>query len=58
MEIKVFEFSGRIVAGANLYIGGSFYTYLLRDEPMSIDRRISRKVRLAVKRGVLEFVTT
>lgn len=56
--VKVFEFSGRIVAGTNLYIDGSPYTYLYWDEPMSVGRRISREVKLALERGVLEKVVT
>ncbi|MGC9106530.1 MAG: formate--phosphoribosylaminoimidazolecarboxamide ligase, partial [Thermoprotei archaeon] len=35
-EIVVFEFSGRIVAGTNLYIDGSPYSWLYWDEPMSV----------------------
>jgi len=56
--VRVFEFSGRIVAGTNLYIDGSPYTYLYWDEPMSVGRRISREIRLALERGILERVVT
>jgi len=38
-EIFVFEFSGRIVAGTNLYIWGSPYSWLYWNEPMSVRRR-------------------
>lgn len=58
MNIKVFEFSGRIVAGTNLYVDGSPYSYLYWDEPMSTGRRIAREIRLAAKKGVLGSVLT
>jgi len=58
MEIKVFEFSGRIVAGTNLYIDGSPYSYLYWSEPMSTGRRIAREIRLAIQRNMLEKVLT
>lgn len=57
-RIRVFEFSGRIVAGTNLYLDGSPYSYLYWDEPMSVGRRIAREVRLARERGALERVLT
>ncbi len=51
--IKVFEFSGRIVAGTNIYIGfGSPYAWLYWNEPMYMGRRIAREIRLAAERGV------
>lgn len=56
--IKVFEFSGRIVAGTNLYVDGSPYSYLYWDEPMSTGRRIAREIRLALERGILPRVLT
>lgn len=58
LRIKVFEFSGRIVAGTNLYIDGSPYSYLYWGEPMSTGRRIARELRLAVERGQLSRVLT
>ncbi len=57
-RMRVFEFSGRIVAGTNLYLDGSPYSYLYWDEPMSVGRRIAREIRLALERGVLERVLT
>jgi len=57
-NIKIFEFSGRIVAGTNLYIDGSPYTYLYWDEPMSVGRRIAREIRLAIERNRLDRVFT
>ncbi|AEM38109.1 IMP biosynthesis enzyme PurP domain protein [Pyrolobus fumarii 1A] len=59
LEIRVFEFSGRIVAGTNLYTGmGSPYTWLYWDEPMWPGRRIAREVREAALQGRLEEVVT
>ncbi|MDT7894888.1 MAG: DUF1297 domain-containing protein [Desulfurococcales archaeon] len=58
LKIKVFEFSGRIVAGTNLYIDGSPYSYLYWEEPMSTGRRIARELRLAIEKGQLSKVLT
>ncbi|MEM4881426.1 MAG: formate--phosphoribosylaminoimidazolecarboxamide ligase [Desulfurococcaceae archaeon] len=58
LEIVVFEFSGRIVAGTNLYVSGSPYSYLYWDEPMSVGRRIARELKLALKAASLEKVLT
>ena len=58
MEIKVFEFSGRIVAGTNLYIDGSPYSYLYWSEPMSTGRRIAREIRMAIEKNALDKVVT
>lgn len=57
-EIIVFEFSGRIVAGTNLYINGSPYSYLYWNEPMSVGRRIAREIKTAIDKGMLEKVLT
>ncbi|MEM0352690.1 MAG: formate--phosphoribosylaminoimidazolecarboxamide ligase [Sulfolobales archaeon] len=57
-NIKIFEFSGRIVAGTNLYIDGSPYTYLYWDEPMSVGRRIARELKLALASNALNKVLT
>lgn len=57
-EIVVFEFSGRIVAGTNLYIDGSPYMWFYWDEPMSVGRRIAREIKLAIGRNELDRVTT
>ncbi|MGC8936082.1 MAG: DUF1297 domain-containing protein [Candidatus Methanomethylicaceae archaeon] len=57
-KIYTFEFSGRIVAGTNLFIDGSPYSSLLFDEPMSMGRRISREIRLALRDGKIGSVTT
>jgi len=57
-EIIVFEFSGRIVAGTNIYIMGSPYSWLYWDEPMSTGRRIAREIRMAIDRGILDLILT
>ena len=54
----VFEFSARIVAGTNLYVHGSPYTWLIYDEPMSMGRRIAREIKRASEEGRLEALVT
>ncbi len=46
-----FEFSARIVAGTNLYVGGSPYSELVYDKPMSTGRRIAREIKIAKEYG-------
>ena len=58
LEVKVFEFSGRIVAGTNLYTHGSPYSWLFWNEPMSMGKRIARELRLASERGILKSIVT
>ncbi len=58
LDIITFEFSGRIVAGTNLYVDGSPYSWLYWDEPMSVGRRIAREIKLATQDGKLDEVTT
>ncbi|MGQ9759167.1 MAG: formate--phosphoribosylaminoimidazolecarboxamide ligase [Candidatus Methanomethylicaceae archaeon] len=57
-KLYTFEFSGRIVAGTNLFIDGSPYSRLLFDEPMSMGRRIAREIKMAVAEDKIEEVTT
>lgn len=57
-EIVVFEFSGRIVAGTNLYVYGSPYSWLYWDEPMSMGRRIAREIKMALERNEVNKVVT
>ncbi len=57
-NIRIFEFSGRIVAGTNLYIDGSPYSYLYWSEPMSMGRRIAREIRMAIEKDSLDRVVT
>ncbi len=55
-EIFVIEISARIVAGTNLFMAGSPYTYLLYKEPMSTGRRIAREIKQAMKHNRLNEV--
>lgn len=58
MNIKVFEFSGRIVAGTNLYISGSPYSYFYWSEPMSTGKRIAREIKLAIEKDMIKKIVT
>ncbi|MEM4312398.1 MAG: formate--phosphoribosylaminoimidazolecarboxamide ligase [Nitrososphaerales archaeon] len=57
-EFICFEFSGRIVAGTNLFIDGSPYTWLNYDEPMSMGKRIAREIRRAIELKELDKILT
>lgn len=57
-KFYVFEFSARIVAGTNLYINGSPYTWLLYDEPMSMGKRIAREIKKAIEEDRIKDLTT
>lgn len=50
-KFYVIEISCRIVAGTNLFINGSPYTWLNYSEPMSTGRRIAREIKLAIKKN-------
>jgi 5-formaminoimidazole-4-carboxamide-1-(beta)-D-ribofuranosyl 5'-monophosphate synthetase len=56
--LYTFEFSGRIVAGTNLFVGGSPYSDLLYNEPMSMGRRIAREIKIASEKGLQARVTS
>ncbi len=56
LQFYVFEISARIVAGTNVYMNGSPYTYLRYDEPMSTGRRIAREIKQAIARDQLTKV--
>lgn len=59
LEIKTFEFSGRIVAGTNMYMGvGSPYSWLYFDHPMDMGERIAYEIKQAAEKGVLELIVT
>jgi len=58
LELVAFEISARIVAGCNIFIGGSPYTYLAYDEPMYMGKRIAREIKEAVKADRLLDVVT
>ncbi|HCL81025.1 MAG TPA: 5-formaminoimidazole-4-carboxamide-1-(beta)-D-ribofuranosyl 5'-monophosphate synthetase, partial [Nitrospiraceae bacterium] len=53
-QIYVIELSARIVAGTNLFIDGSPYSYLKYSEPMSTGRRIAREIKNALAEGRLD----
>jgi 5-formaminoimidazole-4-carboxamide-1-(beta)-D-ribofuranosyl 5'-monophosphate synthetase len=55
-KFYVMEISCRIVAGTNLFINGSPYSWLYYDEPMSTGRRIAREIKNAVKDNKLELL--
>ncbi len=56
MQFFVMEISARIVAGTNLFIDGSPYSYLHYSEPMSTGRRIARELKNAVSSNTLGMV--
>jgi 5-formaminoimidazole-4-carboxamide-1-(beta)-D-ribofuranosyl 5'-monophosphate synthetase len=53
-ELVVFEVSARIVAGTNVGIPCSPYSYLLFGENMYMGRRIARELRIAIEKGMVE----
>lgn len=56
MQFYVMEISARIVAGTNLFIDGSPYSYLNYSEPMSTGRRIARELKNALQTNNLHKV--
>ncbi|HEV2262399.1 MAG TPA: formate--phosphoribosylaminoimidazolecarboxamide ligase [Candidatus Rubrimentiphilum sp.] len=56
MQFFIMEISARIVAGTNLFIDGSPYSYLNYSEPMSTGRRIARELRNAILTDRLDHV--
>jgi 5-formaminoimidazole-4-carboxamide-1-(beta)-D-ribofuranosyl 5'-monophosphate synthetase len=52
----VLEISCRIVAGTNLFINGSPYSWLYYNEPMSTGRRIAREIKTAIKEDRLSLI--
>jgi len=59
LEVKVFEFSGRIVAGTNVYMGvGSPYSTLYFDNPMDMGERIALELKIAHEQNLLDMVTS
>jgi 5-formaminoimidazole-4-carboxamide-1-(beta)-D-ribofuranosyl 5'-monophosphate synthetase len=57
-EIVVFEISARIVAGTNVFVPYSPYTYARYFEPMSAGRRVAREVKTASKEGRIKDVVS
>lgn len=56
MHFYIMEISARIVAGTNLFIDGSPYSYLYYAEPMSTGRRIARELKNAILTDRLSLV--
>lgn len=52
----VIEISCRIVAGTNLFMQGSPYSFLDYKEPMSTGRRVAREIKLALKKDKLKEI--
>lgn len=52
-ELIVFEISARIVAGTNVGVPSSLYSYVLFGENMYMGRRIAREIRLAIEKDML-----
>jgi len=51
MKFIAFEISARIVAGTNLFVGGSPYSQLLYGPGMSVGRRMALELREALEMG-------
>ncbi|HIJ98991.1 TPA: formate--phosphoribosylaminoimidazolecarboxamide ligase [archaeon] len=56
LEMYVFEISARIVAGTNVWMPGSPYTYLKYGKPISMGRRIAMEIKRAQKEKRLDEV--
>ncbi|NLH22529.1 MAG: formate--phosphoribosylaminoimidazolecarboxamide ligase [Methanothrix sp.] len=57
LEFKIFEISARIVAGTNLYMGGSPYSDLIQPG-LSNGRRIAQEIKLAREMDLLQEIIT
>ncbi len=55
-EMYVFEISARIVAGTNVGVPNSLYSYVLWGENMYMGRRIAREIKIAIERDSLAEV--
>ena len=53
-RVFTFEFSGRIVAGTNVWIPYSPYSYVQFEEPMWMGRRIAREIKELFGQGRLD----
>ncbi|MDK2869966.1 MAG: 5-formaminoimidazole-4-carboxamide-(beta)-D-ribofuranosyl 5-monophosphate synthetase [Pyrococcus sp.] len=58
LEFVVFEISARIVAGTNIFVNGSPYTWLKYDRPVSTGRRIAMEIKEAIENDMVEKVLT
>ena len=57
-EIYIFEISARIVAGTNVGIGGSPYSYLKYGEAMYMGKRIAIEIKAAIAENRLNEIVT
>ncbi|MCK5266314.1 MAG: DUF1297 domain-containing protein, partial [Candidatus Thorarchaeota archaeon] len=55
-DIYTFEFSGRIVAGTNVWMPSSPYSFVLFGENMWMGRRIAKEIRDLLETGRLDDV--
>ena len=58
LNIWCFEFSGRIVAGTNVFVPHSPYSYIMHKEDMWMGRRIAREIKEAIEQKRLQEVLT
>ena len=58
LNIYCFEFSGRIVAGTNVFVPHSPYSYIMHKEDMWMGRRIAREIKEAQEQDRLQDVLT
>jgi 5-formaminoimidazole-4-carboxamide-1-(beta)-D-ribofuranosyl 5'-monophosphate synthetase len=59
LNVIAFEFSGRIVAGTNVYsVHGSPYLALYFGRPMTVGERVAHELKIAAETGSLEEVLT
>ncbi len=57
-KFTTFEFSARIVAGTNLYVDGSPYSAFIYDESMSMGKRTSREIKIAIEKNQISKIVT
>lgn len=55
-QFYAMEISCRIVAGTNLFMNGSPYSWLYYNEPMSMGKRIAREIKHAIKKNKLDLI--
>tara|TARA_B100000949_G_C14279139_1_gene451010 strand:- start:1961 stop:2989 length:1029 start_codon:yes stop_codon:yes gene_type:complete len=57
-KFVAFEFSARIVAGTNIFVNGSPYSYLIHGENINMGQRIAREIKEAQEQNKLDDITT
>ncbi|HIH98139.1 MAG TPA: formate--phosphoribosylaminoimidazolecarboxamide ligase [Thermoplasmata archaeon] len=58
LELYLFEISARIVAGTNVWVPGSPYTYFKYGKEISTGRRIAMEIKRAIKQDKLDEIVT